>query len=393
MKKNQEFTIVKGFKDFIGDEARKRKFVRDIIINIYEKYGFEPAETPIIEYEEFVKGDNLNDEIISDIYKLKDKGNRKLALRYELTFQLKRLIQGKRLPYRRYSIGTVFRDEPVSTNRLRQITQCDIDIVGSTILDESEILKVVQEILQKLDIQGIININNRKLLNEVLLEQGVSKNNLEQVIREVDKIDKLPKKEVIKRLKKYGAENLLNIFNKPVSFFEKYNSFKDIQLLQNYCRLYGVETNFSPSLARGLSYYNGTIFEVTTREMKESICGGGSYTLDGIPCTGLALGLERTCMLTKLKSKKDTIMIIPFENEKASIKIATFLRKKNKSCFINNQKVSKAMKYANSEKIPYVIFVGEDEIKKGKYKIRDMVSGIEEETSLEGLVPFIDKKY
>ena len=125
--------LIKGFRDFTGEEAEKRAEIKKILINIFERYGFEPAETPIIEYQEFVKGSNQQDEVISDIFRLRDKGKRNLALRYEFTFQLKRLIKNKKLPYKRYQIGEVFRDEPVSANRFRQFIQCDVDIVGSEI--------------------------------------------------------------------------------------------------------------------------------------------------------------------------------------------------------------------------------------------------------------------
>ena len=123
---------VKGFQDFSGKEAEKRTEIKKILVETFESFGFAPAETPIIEYEEFVKGNNSQDEAVSDIFKLKDKGKRNLALRYEFTFQLKRLMQNKKLPYKRYQIGPVFRDEPISANRFRQFTQADIDIVGSS---------------------------------------------------------------------------------------------------------------------------------------------------------------------------------------------------------------------------------------------------------------------
>jgi len=194
MNKNEKIAPIKGFRDFTGEEAKKREFIRKLIVETFEKYGFDPAETPIIEDKSFVKGDNQGDDAISEIYSLSDKGKRDLALRYEFTFQLKRLMKDKSLPYRRYSIGTVFRDEPVSSARLRQITQCDIDVVGSTLRDGAETLKIAEEVLTKLDINFEIRINSRKLLNEILLEQGVQKKYLEQVIREIDKRDKLPKK-------------------------------------------------------------------------------------------------------------------------------------------------------------------------------------------------------
>src|SRR3989338_2703331 len=111
--------LIKGFQDFTGEKVRKRAQIKRVIEDTFQLYGFEPAETPIIEQEEFVKGNNVDDEAVSDVFKLKDRGKRNLALRYEFTFQLKRLAQNKKLPYKRYKIGEVFRDEPVSGNRFR----------------------------------------------------------------------------------------------------------------------------------------------------------------------------------------------------------------------------------------------------------------------------------
>ena len=181
--------LVRGFKEYSGIEAQKREEVRKILVETFEKYGFLPAETPIIEYEEFVKGNNSNDEAVSDIFKLQDKGKRKLALRYEFTFQLKRLAQNQKLPFKRFQIGSVFRDEPTSANRFRQFTQCDIDTIGSDIKDEAEILVLCAEALNKLGIKPLIMINNRKLMNEILEDNKVLSKNKEDVLRELDKVE------------------------------------------------------------------------------------------------------------------------------------------------------------------------------------------------------------
>jgi len=112
---------IKGFTDITGKDAEKRAIILEVIRRTFEKYNFEQAETPVIESEDFVKGENPNNETISDIFKLKDKGKRNLALRYEFTFQLKRIANNKKLPYKRFQLGPVFRDEPVQGNRLRQL--------------------------------------------------------------------------------------------------------------------------------------------------------------------------------------------------------------------------------------------------------------------------------
>jgi len=375
---------VKGFRDFLGEEAKKREKIKEIIIKNFKLFGFEPAETPIIEYEEFVKGNNQSDEVISDIFKLQDKGKRNLALRYEFTFQLKRIANNKKLPYKRYQIGEVFRDEPTSVNRFRQFTQCDADIVGSNIKDEAEVLYLISKILDELKIEATIDVNNRKLLNEILDKEKIE--NKEQVIKEIDKLNKLSENEVKNNLKKYKAEKIILIFKKPESYFKKYSSYKEIEELKRYCKIFGVKINFSPSLARGLSYYNGTIFEIKTKEFKETICAGGSYLINGIQSTGFSFGLERISQLAKIKLKNKNILIISINQDREAIKLAKELRKNNVPCSITYNKISKSLEYANSYKIPYVIFVGEKEVKSNKFKLRDMLTGKEQMSKKEGII-------
>ena len=372
---------VKGFKDYTGEEARKRAEIRKILVDTFEKYGFEPAETPIIEYREFVSGENKQDEAISDLFKLKDKGERELALRYEFTFQLKRLMQNKKLPYRKYQIGEVFRDEPVSANRFRQFVQCDVDIVGSKIRDEAEILSLSKEILNKIGIKFVIYFNNRKLLNEILEKEGI-KNKI-QVIKEIDKLDKLPEKEVRENLKKYGAEKIIEIFKKPENYFSKYSSYKELKEFEEYLALYKVEAVFSPSLSRGLSYYNGTVFEIKTDKMKESVCGGGSYEFNGVQCTGITLGLDRLSILANFNFSKNSVLIVSLNEDRQAIKIAEILRERGDAVSIFYGKPSKALEYANSWNIKQVIFIGAEEVKTKKFKVKDMATGKEKILTLE----------
>jgi len=367
---------VKGFQDFSGEEAKKREAIRKIIVATFEKYGFEPAETPVVEFREFVQGENKNDEAVSDIFKLKDRGERELALRYEFTFQLKRLMQNKKLPFKRYQLGPVFRDEPTQGNRLRQFTQCDVDIVGSSLKDDAEILALTSELMKELKIDAEIYVGNRALLNEVLETIGVTENK-EQVLREIDKLGKISEKEMRENLKKLNAEKLLEIIKKPESYFEKFTSYQQIKELRETCKFYGIEINFSPSLVRGLSYYNKNVFEVKTKKIKETITGGGSFMFNGIQCTGISFGLDRLSLIADIQSEKESYLVISLGKDKESIKIAKELREKENSVSIFYGKPSKALEYANSYKINNVIFVGEDEVKSKKFKIKNMSSGKE----------------
>jgi len=369
--------LVKGFKEYTGEEADRRQRVKGILAETFKRYGFELAETPILEYEEFVRGLNAGDEAVSDVFKLRDKGKRNLALRYEFTFQLKRLMKNKKLPYKRYQIGEVFRDEPTSSTRFRQFTQCDVDVIGSTIKDEAEILALTNEALNKLGINSVILINNRKLLNEILDEQKIKEDDKEQVLREIDKIDKLGEREVKINLKKLKADNLLSILKNSEDYFKKYDSYKEIEELKEYCSYYNVKVFFSPTIVRGLSYYNGSVFEVKAEKMKETIAAGGSYKFDNVQCTGISFGIERLLLLANVKLEKKEILMISLGKDKEAIKLAQRLRSKGKNIILFFGKPTKALDFANSKKINEVIFVGKEEVDKGKYKIRDMKTGKE----------------
>jgi histidyl-tRNA synthetase len=368
---------VKGFKDYTEEEAMKKAEIKKLLVGTFENYGFEPAETPIVEYEEFVKGENEKDEAVSDIFKLRDKGNRALALRYEFTFQLKRLANNKKLPYRRYQIGEVFRDEPVSSNRFRQFTQCDVDVVGSTIKDEAEILAMTKEVLTNLGVEPIILINNRRLLNEILESEKIKEKDREKVLVEIDKFGKISEEEIKKNLKKYKAENVLKALKKGESYFKKFPAYKEILELIAYCLYYRVKVSFSPTVIRGLSYYNGNVFEVKAKGIRETILGGGSYKINGIQSTGISFGLERLSTLSKLKKTEKRILVLSINEDKKAIELAQKLRKSGKNVIILFGNPSKALNYANSKGINEVIFVGKEEVKKKKYKIKNMITGKE----------------
>ena len=383
--------IIKGFRDFTGKDAEKFSVINEVIRRTFEQYNFEQVRTPIIESEEFVKGENANDEAVSDIYKLTDKGKRKLALRYEFTFQLKRIANGKKLPYKRFQIGPVFRDEPVTGNRLRQFTQCDIDVIGSNAKSEAEVLAVTKEILDKLEIKSIAYVNNRKLLNEILDKLKVKKK--EEVIREIDKLDKLSEKEVRTNLKEFGAEAVLDVFKKPEKFFEKYEFYSEIKELKEACAMYGLKVVFSPFLARGLSYYNGSVFEIKASEdtfinlpkrgqikgegIKETIAGGGSYMIDKTQATGISFSIERLIAVTNMILNIEKMLVVSLGKDKEAIKLAEKLRKQGQNVSVFFGKPSKALEYANYYGIKKVVFVGGKEVKAKKFKIKFMKTGRE----------------
>ncbi len=375
--------LVKGFKDFQGKEAEKRQKIKQLLVDTFSKYGFEPAETPIIEYREFVKGENENDEAVSDIFKLKDRGERELALRYEFTFQLKRLMKNQKLPYKRFQIGPVFRDEPVKGNRLRQFTQCDIDIIGSSPKDEAEILAVVKRVLESLNLEAEIYINNRKLLNEILEKENIEKTDWINVIREIDKLDKLPEEEVYNNLRGYGAQNLIEIFKNSEKFFEKYGAYKEIKELKQFCKFYKLSPKFSPSLARGLSYYNGSVFEVKAKGIKETITAGGSFMFNNIQSTGISFGLDRLSIIADIGLNYKKTMVLSLGEDEKAIQITEKLRNSNIDCLFSSEKIKKALDYANNKEVDYVVFVGEKEVSENKYTLKNMSTGKEKTLKID----------
>lgn len=366
--------MVKGFNEFVGAEAAKRVAVRRIIERNFELYGFEPTESPTIEFEEFVKSD-AGEDTISEIFKLEDRGKRKLALKYESTFQLKRLARNQKLPFKRYEICRVFRDEPVKKNRFREFTQCDVDVVGSGLKNEAEVLGLVKEILDELRVESVIYFNNRKLLNEIMVDLDIEEKKREQVVRELDKLDKLSKKEVADNLKKIGAERILKVIDGDLS---RYKFYDEIRELMKLCKVFGVEVNFLPTLARGLAYYNGTIFEVKTKGMNETICGGGAYLVDDVQAFGFAFGLDRICSLSKIEGDAAGVLVLSLGEDAVAIDLTEKLRGRGVGVNLMMDKaIGKGLEYANVKGIEKVVFVGTDEVKSGKFRVRDMGSGVE----------------
>lgn len=384
---------IKGFEDFLGEDAKKREKMMAIIRNQFNLFGFEPAETPIIESEDFVRGKNQNDEAVRDIFSLEDRGKRKLALRFEFTFQLKRIAKNQKLPYKRYQIGYVFRDEPIKKGRLRQFVQCDADIIGSSSKDEAELLALAKNVYADLKIPATIYVNNRKLINEILESEKIVEKDREQIIRELDKLDKLSKEEVAKNLKELNAEKLVELFTAKEKNFEKYVFYKEIKKLKELCSAYGVQIEFRPFLARGLSYYNGSVFEIWAEELGVALSGGGSYLVDGVQSTGISFGLEPLFLLSKVESEKNEIMILSISQDAKSIDIAQKLREKNVPVLLLTDKSpSKALDYANSKNIERVIFVGEEEVKQGKVKMKNMKTGKEEIIAIKDISSTVSLK-
>lgn len=412
-----EVDTVKGFVDSLPPESQKRDKIRKIVEKIYKLYGFLPIETPVIEYDELMRPDNMpseqEDEAISDRFRLRDRANRNLGLRYEFTFQLARILKQNptiKMPFRRYQIGEVFRDEPLRAGRTRQFTQCDIDILGdSSISADAECIAVVSDIFKELGIEIEIAVNNRKLIDAII--ESVELLDRKQVMREVDKLEKIGEDMVKTNLKKYGDANqivtLFKLLDKDIKFF-KSNAFEgaeELLALQDKLKQYKIETKFKPTLVRGLGYYTGNVFEIFIKGTKTSLCGGGRYDKTvgkylnrEIPAVGISFSIEAIMGLCPDQISKlqldpiAKVALISIGKDKETMQLAKSLRESGISTLFLAEKPGKMLEYANSYQIPFVIFIGEDEVKKKKFKIRDMNSGEEKLLVEKSIISILSKR-
>lgn len=408
--KNEELKNVRGCIDYGGKDAIIRNFISKTLQETFEKYGYSPLETSILCYYNLLalKYDEDND-ILKEIYKVSDQGNRNLALRYDLTVPFVKYIASNkdvRLPFKRYEIGKVFRNGPIKKGRTREFIQCDVDSVGiEGQMIEAELISIFVEGYKKLGIDIVIKYNNRKLMNGIIEICDIESEKINQVITIIDKMEKLTKEELIEEFKKQELKyEQIDKMIKYLSmeFFSLNELFKDttnINLkegLNEICELnkYIKELNlteyvmFSATLARGQEYYTGTIFEVYVEDgsIKSSIGGGGRYDNiigefigDGkkYPAVGVSFGLDVIFEILKERMTKLSnidVYIISMNNNITALKIANELRQKNIKVEIemNNLKVKKALSIANEIKSPLVILLGESELKEDKIIIKDM---------------------
>lgn len=425
MVNNMKFQPPKGTKDFLQEEMVVREYVLDKIREIFGNYGFEPMETPA--FEEFgLLSAKSGEDVAKQIFKFEDKGGRIMGLRFDLTVPLARVIASNPQlpkPFKRYSIGTVWRYEEPQAGRMRQFYQADIDICGSSSMEaDAECISCAVDCLKSLGFEKFaVRINNRKILDGVLELVGVDDNKKLAVFRAIDKLDKIGEEGVSKELKKLNLseqqikkifsiisikgdfeENLAkgSKFLKGIKIAEE--GIDELKEIYELSKSYGISDlfNLDYSLARGLDYYTGPIFEIVeeTKSLVGTITAGGRYDnligqFGGVstPATGISLGIERIVQLVRennLISIPKTRIFIANVNDKTmpdAIKIVQKLRKENVSCQIDlmGRNLSKQLEYADAAGIPYVIVVGERELKTKKFKLRDMKNKSEKEVSLE----------
>jgi len=284
MRQKIEPRTLKGFRDFLPEEARKRQYAVDIIRKTFELYGFEPLETPALEYAEILLG-KYGTEADKLVYTFTDSGNRKIGLRYDQTVPTARVLAQyqNQLPkyFRRYQIQNVFRAEKPQKGRYREFTQCDIDVFGTTEpLSDAEIIACTYQAFKNLGFETVkIKINDRAILFDSLDQFASDKVSVLSVIQSIDKLDKMSQEFVVAELIKKGlsdqiAEKIISTINNATISA----NLKQIISITNQLGIPREDILFVPTLARGLDYYTGMIFEVSVPEYgTNSLGGGGRY--------------------------------------------------------------------------------------------------------------------
>jgi histidyl-tRNA synthetase len=419
-------------RDFLPEDVRRRQFVIGVIADVYQKYGFEPLETPSVENLETLQGKygEEGDRLIFKILKRgegAETGQADLALRYDLTVPLARVVAEYRakLPkfFKRYQVQPVWRADRPQKGRFREFYQCDVDAIGSTSMTvEAELLSAAADVMQRLGFNDFqIVINHRKLLNAVLAHAGVPAELHGVALVIMDKADKIGVDGVRKELGEKGlaptvADTLLEQLNgNPPADLEAWMSAQsavlnddgkagiaELRQIFALCRntSAGAHLALDRSLARGLSYYTGPIFEIRVADLAGSLGGGGRYddligmfSGEKIPASGISLGLERILVVmgerkmfpeSVVSTPADVMVVQWFANRTdLYLAFATQLRKAGlrvelypESPADDGKKVGdKQFKYASARGIPYVAVIGADELANGTVTVKNMKTG------------------
>ncbi|MGE7751470.1 histidine--tRNA ligase [Lysinibacillus fusiformis] len=420
--KKMDYQNVRGTQDYLPEQEVARRAIRRTLEDTFMAYGCKPIETPILNYTKLMASKYAGGaEIVQEMYTLTDRGERDLALRYDLTIPFAKVVATNpsiTMPFKRYEIGKVFRDGPIKAGRFREFTQCDVDIVGVTSqAAEAELMIMAIDAFDKLNLQINIQYNNRKILVGLLQLFEVEQQQMNQVILILDKIEKIDQKTMLSELRELGiSENSMTkikqfLEGQPQINMAYFNEFanqniilqqgiQELVELTAYLNALGLneKCTFNPFLARGLEIYTGTIYEIFLADgtIRSSIGSGGRYdqAIGGLlgseeqsyATVGISFGLDVIYTALEVIGRIEKnfpivdIYIIPLGTEKSALKLAAALRQHEYKVEVelSGKKVKKAMEKANRENTPKVIVLGEDEVTQNMYKIKNMQSGKEE---------------
>ena len=412
-----------GFMELLPEQQMKMERMMEILRQSYSVYGFTPLDTPVIESAEVLlaKGGG---ETEKQIYRFM-KGESDLALRFDLTVPLAKYVAGHygelTFPFRRYQIGKVYRGERAQRGRFREFYQADIDVIGDgklDIINEAEIPAIIYNTFSKLGITKFrIKVNNRKILNGFYAMNGMSER-AGDIMRTVDKLDKIGAEKVRQlliddvKMLPCKAENVLDFMaicgsnDEVIAALERYRGMDatfdqgldELRTVTGYLAAFGVpEENFAVDLtiARGLDYYTGTVYETEMTEHPEigSVCSGGRYdnlaeyyTDKQLPGVGISIGLTRLFYVLNeqgllsdeiVTAPCDALVIPMTEDAGFAISAATALRAGGvrTQLYGEKKKFKSKMSYADKLKVPFVVLVGEDEINEGVLSVKNMQTG------------------
>lgn len=409
-----------GFKDRLPKESYAKSKMLKSIVESFEKFGFSPIETPHLEYAEILKKQG-SEEIQKEMYHFLDHGGREVALRFDLTVPLARFIAQYKnelgLPFKRYCIGNVFRGERAQKGRYREFTQCDFDFIGTrSIGADAEIVQVIYQTLRHLGVEHFtIHLNNRKIFNGLMESLGAEAQTIE-VLRIIDKIDKIGRESVCEELQaktSLSSENIVMLLDfiaqrqqgNALEFLHKLESYKKLNatLTEGVNELIALCELLEPlipqefyqinlSIARGLGYYTGIIYETTLDDLPSlgSVCSGGRYdnltqnfSNDSLSGVGASIGLDRMLAgleelgLMRSSANVANALLIPLQNLQYGYFVAQNLRELGLKIEVYPEivKPKKSFNYANAKGYKYVIVLGEEEQAKQTYTLKDMESG------------------
>ncbi len=411
-----KLTRVKGMRDFIGKDALFRKFIIDNFEKVFRIYGYDPLESPALEMWETLSAKG-GEEIEAETFKFKDKGNRDVGLRFDLTVPLARIVATNPVipkPFKRYAIGKVWRYDQPQAGRYREFTQADVDIIGvKDMIADAEVISVAIDALKPIIGEHFkIRLNNRKVLKGMIELAGISESLSFECFRAIDKLDKIGIKGVKKELNQRGITGeqvdalmeFLDLRGAPEKILPQVEELMqkswigsdgvmELAHLLDYLDFMGnlqfIELDLS--LARGLDYYTGPIFEVayTKYEGIGSIGAGGRYDnlikkLGGVPtsATGISLGVDRIIdILIKTKQVPEDlggidIYVVAIGNEvhEHALKITQKLRSLGliTEYELMGRNLRKALKYADMRGAKFMIAIGQKDIENNTVSIRDM---------------------
>ena len=427
-----------GFMELLPETQQVFEKIKSVLEEVYRLYGFTPLDTPVLEYSEILLA-KAGGETEKQIYRF-NKGDTDLTMRFDLTVPLAKYVAQHApdlsFPFRRYQIGKVYRGERTQRGRFREFYQADIDIIGDgklSIYHDAEIPSIIYKLLTRLGINDfVIRINNRKVLGGFFEMMGV-KDRTTDILRTVDKIDKMGREKVEEELKEQGLSK--DACDRIIDFIgfrgtndevlakleglcgqsELFDAgVSEIQSVLSAVRAFGVpEDNFDIdlSIARGLDYYTGTVYETMLRKHPEigSICSGGRYdnlagyyTDRSLPGVGMSIGLTRLFFILNDKNylsdaykAPEDVLILPMTQDIAdAISLSSRLRDAGirTQIYLEDGKFKTKMHYADRLAVPFVLFLGEDEVWENVVSLKDMRTGEQTKESVDEAIELIRKK-